>query len=77
LTGIGGRVGGIMATTESADTVLVIDGCPLNCAKKTMEAAGFQKFTHLLLTDLGIEKGKSPVNDERINLVVQKAKQLI
>jgi uncharacterized metal-binding protein len=27
LAGVGGRVGGIMKTTESADKILAIDGC--------------------------------------------------
>lgn len=77
LTGIGGRIGGIMKTTETADKVLVIDGCPLNCAKKAMEAAGFVTFSHLRLVDLGIEKGKSPATEERIDQVVKQAKSLI
>jgi len=37
LAGIGGRVSGIMATTEAAQAILAIDGCPLDCAKKTLE----------------------------------------
>jgi len=34
LAGIGGRVSGIMASTEAAAKMLAIDGCPLDCAKK-------------------------------------------
>jgi uncharacterized metal-binding protein len=66
LAGIGGRVGGIMATTQSAAAILAIDGCPLDCVKKTLEQAGFSKFEHLRLTDLGMEKGKTAVTDEAI-----------
>ena len=39
LAGIGGRVSGILASTENAAKILAIDGCPLNCAKKTLELA--------------------------------------
>lgn len=64
LAGIGGQISGIMKTTEAADKILAIDGCPLNCVKATLEKAGFSKFVHLQLADLGLEKGKSPASDE-------------
>jgi len=77
LAGIGGRVSGIMASTESAPKILAIDGCKLNCAKKTLEEAGFTNFEHLLLTDLGFMKTKTTVNDENIKVVTEKAKELL
>ena len=70
LAGIGGRVSGIMATTEAAQAILAIDGCPLDCAKKTLENAGFTKFEYIRLSDLGMEKGKTAVTDEAIAQVV-------
>ena len=73
LAGIGGQVSGIMKTTEAAGSVLVIDGCPVDCGKKTLENAGFSGFRHMRVTDLGMEKGKSPATDERIVAVVEKA----
>ena len=66
LAGIGGRVSGIMATTESASKILAIDGCPVNCTRKTLELAGFKQFEHLSLSDIGLEKGQSPVTPENI-----------
>jgi uncharacterized metal-binding protein len=74
LAGVGGRVGGIMATTRAAAAILAIDGCPLDCARKTLEEAGFSTFEHLRLSDLGMEKGKSPVTDELVEKVVGPAK---
>ena len=73
LAGIGGRVSGIMKTTEAAGKILAIDGCPLNCAKKTLEEAGFKDFVHLNLAAIGFKKGESPVNDENIATAVQVA----
>jgi len=64
--GLGGRVSGIMATTESAAKILAIDGCPLNCVKNSLEQAGFKKYEHLQLSDLGMEKGKTPPMPEAI-----------
>ena len=71
LAGIGGRVSGILKTTETAARILAIDGCPLNCVKNCLEQAGFTKFERLQLADLGLEKGKSPVNDENIARVCE------
>ena len=66
LAGVGGRVSGIMATTQSAAAILAIDGCPLDCVRKTLEEAGFKQFSHLRLEDMGLEKGKTPVTDEAV-----------
>ncbi len=70
LAGIGGRVSGIIATTESAAKILAIDGCPLDCVKKSLELAGFKKYEHLQLADLGMEKGKTALSPETIAKVV-------
>lgn len=77
LAGVGGRVEGIMKTTESSDTILAIDGCPLDCVKKTLEQAGFNRFSHLRVTDLGMEKGKTPVTDETIALVAAQGAEIM
>ena len=75
--GLGGRISGILKTTEAADGVLAIDGCPLNCVKSSLEQAGFTAFKHLQLADLGLEKCKSPVTEESINKVAVRAAELI
>ncbi len=73
LAGIGGRVQGILKTTEEAEKILAIDGCPLDCTKLSLEEVGFSEFEHIKVTDLGLEKGKSPATDENIDTVVQAA----
>ncbi len=77
LAGIGGRVSGIMKTTEAAQAILAIDGCPLNCTKKCLEEAGFTEFKHLQLADIGMSKGETDVNDENISKVVAKGTSLL
>ena len=77
LAGIGGRVSGIMETTKSAAKILAIDGCPLNCVSECLKMAGFDKFEHILVTDLGLEKGKSEVNETNIGKVVAKGRELL
>lgn len=74
LAGVGGRVKVLMETTQAAQTILAIDGCPLHCARNTLEQAGFKKFEHLCLADLGMAKGKTPVTDEAIVKVVSQGK---
>jgi uncharacterized metal-binding protein len=73
LAGIGGRVSGILKTTQEAEKILAIDGCPLDCTKLSLEEAGFTEFEHMKVTELGLEKGKSPATDENIATVVQAA----
>ena len=77
LAGIGGRVSGIVATTQAAAAILAIDGCPLDCARKTLEAAGFTQFLYLRLSDLGMEKGKTPASEERVFQAAERGKILL
>ena len=78
LAGIGGRVEGILRNTKAAAKVLVIDGCKEECARKTMELAGFSGFTHLQLErDLGLEKGATRVTAARIRQVADRGTALL
>ena len=78
LAGIGGRVEGIMADTKAAAKVLVIDGCKEECARKTMELAGFSRFAHLQLErDLGFEKGATRVTAARVRQVADQGAELL
>ena len=77
LAGIGGRVDGIMANTRGAARVLVIDGCPQECARKTMELAGFTDFQHLKLAEMGFKKGETPLTPARIREVADKGAEMM
>ena len=76
LAGIGGRVEPIMQKSQAASQILAIDGCGLDCVKKTLANAGIHNFKQLRVTDLGLEKGKSPVNEENINKVAIRGRQI-
>jgi len=73
LAGIGGQVSGIVKTTEAAASILAIDGCALECARKSLEVAGIKQFNHIKLSDHGFEKGKTAVNTETIETVTDLA----
>lgn len=75
LAGVGGRVKHLVAIAEKAGRVLVIDGCPINCARKTLELAGVERVEHLELQKLGLRKGSCPVTEENIARGVQAARQ--
>ena len=77
LAGIGGKVEPIMKTTQSASKILAIDGCPLNCVRNCLEQAGFNNFLHLQLADLGLEKGKSPPNEQNVNKVTARGSEML
>src|SRR6056297_3808827 len=55
LAGLGGDVEPLVERTKDAERVLVIDGCPVACAKKTLERHGID-HEWLELTSQGIEK---------------------
>ena len=66
LAGIGGQIPGILSTTRNASKILAVDGCPMNCAKKILELAGFSQFEHLCLADAGFAKGASPATADNV-----------
>jgi uncharacterized metal-binding protein len=77
LAGIGGRVKSLVMKAENAERILVVDGCPLNCAAHTLKLAGFQKFDHLELHKLGMCKGSCPVTEGKIAAGVAAAKKIL
>jgi uncharacterized metal-binding protein len=77
LAGIAEKVELIQVNTRGADRLLVVDGCDSDCAKKTMQIGGFTDFIHFRVSDLGLEKGKTPVTDERIDMVATKLRELL
>jgi uncharacterized metal-binding protein len=56
LAGISGGIDGITASVKGAGKVLVVDGCPMACAKKTMDAAGISSYRYMVVTDTGVKK---------------------
>jgi len=77
LAGIGGQVDTIIQNCQRALSILAIDGCDADCAKKTLEQAGFSDFAHLRVIDVGMVKGETPVTDDRIQEVAAKARELL
>jgi uncharacterized metal-binding protein len=49
----------------------------LNCARHTLEQAGFEVGHHLELHALGLRKGDCPPTEERLAAVVQAGTELL
>ena len=78
LAGIGADIQGMVQTAKDADVNLVIDGCPMDCAKKVFEKAGVTNYAYVKVTDLGIEKVKGVrCTDEQVAKVVAKAREVL
>lgn len=62
---------GLVASARSAGEAVILDGCPMLCARKIAEAQGVPVGQHLVMTELGIVKGPSKsYTDDDIELVV-------
>lgn len=42
------------------EKLMVLDGCPINCAEKTIKNNGINNCTHVNVTEFGIVKGQTP-----------------
>jgi uncharacterized metal-binding protein len=77
LAGIGGRIKSLIIKGQKAGQILAIDGCPLTCARNTLELAGFTSFEHLGLHEVGLRKGQCPVTEANIDSGVEAAKAVL
>jgi len=70
--------GGIQDMIDSVkdSNMLIIDGCPLDCGKLTMEKNGINNFCHLRLTDLGYIKGQTRPSPQVVHEIVEHAVSL-
>lgn len=64
----------IKSVSEKNTKIIVLDGCPFNCAEKILGDKGMKDIIHLNTTDFGIIKGKTPVTSEKVNEIVEHIK---
>ena len=49
----------VLKKTSAAERIITVDGCPLNCALKIVEGAGYTPDVKInLVDDCGIKKGR-------------------
>lgn len=56
IAGVGGDVPSLLKVARSGRSIVVIDGCPLVCAKKCLERHGIEPDRHWQLSEHGVKK---------------------
>jgi uncharacterized metal-binding protein len=76
--GIGARASGLMKSAEASDRIIAIDGCPVNCASKTLELAGFKVDSQIIISELGIKKTKDKdLKENEVSEVLEKTLEIL
>lgn len=70
LAGIGAGLKPFVEAAAAHQTILTIDGCKLSCAHLMMKKAGLSAQS-VILTDFGVEKGKTTVTPELTEQISQ------
>ncbi|MCM8760562.1 MAG: putative zinc-binding protein [Candidatus Omnitrophica bacterium] len=76
LAGIGAHISGMIESARSAKRLVAIDGCSVECAKKTLEHAGLNITDYIDVTEEGIAKNKNfKLSQQDILFIVKRIKQ--
>ena len=76
IAGIGSRNPPMIRTAKSAGERVVIDGCPVGCARKIMEINQIPVDRYVIVTELGIDKTHGlDIENSDIKTVVQEVKR--
>jgi uncharacterized metal-binding protein len=78
LAGIGAHIDGMVESARGAKRLVVIDGCPTACARKTVEHAGLRATDWICVTEQGVTKTHSfLLDDQEIEPVTFRVKELL
>ena len=78
LAGLGAGIQGMVQTAKDADLNVVLEGCPMDCAKKIFDNLGLTNYVQIKCTDLGMEKVKGVrATDAQVAKLVAKAKEVV
>jgi uncharacterized metal-binding protein len=76
LAGVGGHIKGMVKSAKEAGLMISIDGCPVQCAAKTLQHEEIEPAIQIVVTELGIEKSPDLAPDEMAcSRVVEKVKE--
>lgn len=56
IAGVGGDVRSLVRTAQAQRKILVLDGCPLHCAKQCLDRHGIAPSLHIDLSKMGVRK---------------------
>ena len=76
LAGVGGHIKVMVKSAKEAGLMIAIDGCPVQCAARTLQHADIEPAIQIVVTELGIEKSPDLAPDElACSRVVEKVKE--
>src|SRR5512136_1514475 len=76
LAGVGAHIKGMVKSGKEADLMVAIDGCPVQCAAKTLQHVEIEPAIQIVVTELGIEKSHEIAADKKYcSMVVEKVKE--
>ena len=71
LAAVGAELSGFVESARSATRNIVLDGCPVACGKRIFEAKGLP-FEHFVMTEFGVEKGKTAITGDLIETIASR-----
>ena len=75
LAAIGGQVESLVEKAKEAGATVVIDGCPVQCARLSLQHAGIEPDCHIVVTELDIEKNRNfELCEDEVQKVVEAVK---
>lgn len=75
LAGLGAGIPSMIQTAKDADLNLVIDGCPLDCARLIFQNLGLTNVKAVRVTDHGIHKAKGMnITDDQVQTILTEAR---
>ncbi len=77
MAGIAAGIESMIQSANDADLNVVIDGCPMDCARKVFEQKAIANVAFVRVMDLGIEKAAkgTRTTDDEVACVVDAVKQ--
>lgn len=69
LAAMGADLSGFLESARNATKNIVLDGCKVACGKRIFEKNGIP-YQHYIMTDFGVEKGKTKITGDLIESVV-------
>ena len=74
IAGIGGQVKPLMRLARSGRPILVIDGCPLKCAQRSLNIIDVTEDHYILLSEFGLKKHCDEEYEDELDEMVEKIK---
>jgi uncharacterized metal-binding protein len=76
LAGVGGGIEKLISAGTAADERILIDGCPVACAKKIMDDKGLRIDRYVMITELGLIKTSGPAfNKNDVQIVIDEVRK--